>query len=72
LTNLYKSLNGRIERIRNYFGEEFNENRLQEMPEEHLEIFDSIIAGDAEKAAKLMGKHLRNALNYVVQLALYK
>ena len=72
LSNLYKSLNGRIERIRNYFGEKFNENRLDEMPGEHLDILDSIIAGDAEKATKLMGKHLRNALNYIVQLALYK
>jgi DNA-binding GntR family transcriptional regulator len=42
------------------------------MPGEHLDILDAIIAGDAEKAARLMGKHLRNALNYIVQLALYK
>jgi DNA-binding GntR family transcriptional regulator len=72
LSNLYKSLNSRVERIRNYFGERFNENRLEEMPGEHLDVLDSIIDGDAEKAQKLMSKHLKNALNYIVQLALYK
>ncbi|MGE7664947.1 GntR family transcriptional regulator [Ureibacillus composti] len=42
-------------------------NRSKEAAKEHLELYETIAAGDAEKAEKLMQKHINNSLDAAIQ-----
>lgn len=70
LNDLYKNLQERIERIRNLFEEHFDGDRFKEILDEHIKILDAIIAGDSVNAEKMVEDHLKNALHYIINLAL--
>lgn len=60
LNETYTDLQNHIIRIRNHFGGRFSSKRRSEKMAEHLEIFDALIEGNAERAEKAVQTHLRN------------
>ena len=70
LSETYEKLMDRILKIKYNLGRRFVEMRFNEIVEEHLEILDSIIKGDAENAEKMMQQHLSNALKSIMLFTL--
>ena len=60
LNETYTDLQNHIVRIRNHFGGRFSSKREDEKLAEHIEIFDALIEGNAERAEKAVQVHLRN------------
>ena len=72
LSDLYRILIAKTQRIRNLFIDRLSDNRLEDLTEEHLGILDAIIEGDSKKAERLVDKHLKDsALYLIMRLANY-
>ena len=72
LSRMYRELLDRIEMIRNHFGKRFNEGRINAIYDEHQEIINALISGDAERAEKMVQNHLNSASNYLIGLTVRK
>ena len=59
LNETYTDLQNHIIRIRNHFGGRFSSKRRDEKFSEHIEIFDALIEGNADRAEKAVQDHLR-------------
>jgi len=68
LLDMYRSLMEHHSRIRIYFVNKFEEQRLTEASKEHLEILNAIIAKDPSTAEELMRVHLNNGLDNIKNL----
>jgi len=68
LLSMYEDILADIERIRNYFSNRFSGRRFDNILDEHLEILDSIIKGDAAEAQERVESHLKNAYMYINSL----
>ena len=69
LLEMYEGLLDRIKRIRNNFGRRFTQRRLHEIVTEHLEILDSILAGDPIRTEDAVRCHLQNAGAFISGLS---
>lgn len=64
----YLSLLDHIKRIRTQFGGQFSRQRFESILNEHIEILNALVEGDAERAEKAVQTHLRNAAAYLLGL----
>jgi DNA-binding GntR family transcriptional regulator len=69
LLKMYDGLLDRIKRIRNNYGRRFTQRRLHEIVAEHLDILDSILEGDPNRAEQSVKKHLQNAGAFIMGLS---
>ena len=64
LLQYYERLQDHIERLRLYFFGQAYQERSEQSFKEHLEILNSLIAQDPQRAEKAMRDHLQNSLEY--------
>jgi len=64
LLEFYKTLQDHIERMRHYFFNQVEQERSEQSFKEHLEILNSLIAQDSQRAEKAMREHLQNSMEY--------
>lgn len=64
----YLILLDHIKRIRTQLGGQFSRQRFENMLNEHIEILDALIEGNAKRAEKAVQTHLRNAAAYLLGL----
>lgn len=65
LIEIYQRLQDHIGRIRIYFVQQFDPNRLEQAFREHREILEALIARDPSRAEKATKTHLQNGLEYI-------
>jgi len=63
---ILNNMNDHIMRYRR-IGPNTSHTRSKEAAKEHLELYETIAAGDAEQAEKLMQKHINNSLDAAIQ-----
>ena len=68
LTEFYGMIHDHIRRIRVYFLNRFDVERLHETTHEHLRILEAVRAGDASGAEAAMREHLTNAFACLKQM----
>jgi len=68
LIEIHKRLQDHIDRIRVYFVNQFDLNRLEQASKEHKEILNALIARDPIAAERAVRTHLQNAVQYIKQL----
>ena len=68
LVNIYKSELEHVIKIRMYFLDKFERERLIKANSEHLEILNAMIKGDPGRAEEVIRNHLRNAKEYIIKL----
>lgn len=64
LLEYYRRLQDHIERMRLFFLNQVDQERAEQSFKEHLEILNSLIAQDPQRAEKAMRDHLQNSLEY--------
>ena len=64
LLEFYRRLQDHIERMRLFFLNQVDQERAEQSFKEHLEILNSLIAQDPQRAEKAMRDHLQNSLEY--------
>lgn len=70
LTDYYRTILDNIVQIRVYFISRFEMKRLHETVEEHKNILQAIVDGDADAAENAMREHLKRSLVNINQLML--
>jgi len=68
LNETYSGLLNHIKRIRIHFGCHFSSKRHDQIFSEHIEIFDALIEGNADRVENAVQVHLRNAGAYILGL----
>jgi DNA-binding GntR family transcriptional regulator len=68
LLGIYSHLLDHIKRLRVYFNVRFDVERARLYTAEHVEIIDSLILRDPDKAEQAVLIHLRNASTYITRL----
>jgi len=66
LTNIYRNIQDHIIRIRNYFNNKIDKDRAVISFNEHIEIIDSLLTGDAVRAENALRNHLSRAMEFQI------